>query len=134
MEIVDRCLKDDGIAFLHTIGGNVSVIRTDPWINKHIFPNGMIPSISQIGKSMEGIFVMEDWHNLGPDYDKTLMAWYNNFESAWPKLKNYYDERFHRMWRYYLLACAGIFRSRGQQLWQIVMTRPGMKQPNCRIH
>lgn len=133
METVNRCLKDDGIAFAHTIGGNISVTKTEPWFNKYIFPNGMIPSISQIGKAMDGIFVIEDWHNFGPDYDRTLMAWHNNFENAWPELKKRYDERFRRMWRYYLLACAGAFRCRSQQLWQIVMTKPGMKQPTCRI-
>jgi cyclopropane-fatty-acyl-phospholipid synthase len=82
---------------------------------------------------MEGLFVMEDWHNFGPDYDKTLMAWYGNFEKAWPRLKAKYNERFYRMWKYYLLSSAGGFRSRYQQLWQIVMTKPGRAQPECRI-
>jgi cyclopropane-fatty-acyl-phospholipid synthase len=81
---------------------------------------------------MEGLFVMEDWHNFGPDYDATLMAWYANFENAWPSLKQNYSERFRRMWRYYLLSSAGGFRARYQQLWQIVMTRPGTPQPDCR--
>ena len=82
---------------------------------------------------MEGIFVIEDWHNFGPDYDKTLMAWYKNFEKAWPELKAKYNKRFYRMFRYYLLSCAGAFRGRDLQLWQIVMARPGMKQSECRI-
>lgn len=133
LEVVDRCLKEDGIAFIHTIGGNASTSTTSTWLTKYIFPNSMLPSIAQIGKAMEGVFVMEDWHNLGPDYDKTLMAWYANFEKAWPKLKKKYGERFYRMWRYYLLSCAGAFRSRYDQLWQIVMTKPGRNQPNCRI-
>jgi cyclopropane-fatty-acyl-phospholipid synthase len=93
----------------------------------------MIPSITQIGAAMENIFVMEDWHNMGPNYDQTLMTWYANFERAWPQLKNNYDERFYRMWKYYLLSSAGGFRSRTLQLWQIVMTRLGTTQPNCRI-
>ncbi len=133
MEIVNRCLKDDGIAFIHTIGRNTSSIVVNRWIDKYIFPNGMLPSIAQIGAAMEDLFVMEDWHNFGPDYDTTLMAWYRNFEQAWPQLQAKYDERFYRMWRFYLLSCAGAFRSRSQQLWQIVMTKPGRQQPDCRI-
>jgi len=92
----------------------------------------MLPSIAQIAKAMEGLFVMEDWHNFGPDYDKTLMAWYDNFDKAWPALKDRYGERFYRMWRYYLLSSAGGFRSRNTQLWQIVMTKKGTAQPQCR--
>jgi cyclopropane-fatty-acyl-phospholipid synthase len=133
MEVTDRCLNDDGIAFFHTIGGNVSTIITNAWTNKYIFPNGMIPSISQLGRAMESLFVMEDWHNFGPEYDKTLMAWHANFEDAWPDLKEKYGERFYRMWRYYLLSSAGSFRSRLNQLWQVVMTKPGREQPLCRI-
>ena len=82
---------------------------------------------------MEGIFVMEDWHNFGPHYDKTLMAWYDNFEKAWPKHRDRYGERFYRMWKFYLLSCAGTFRSRLNQLWQITMTPPGRRQPVCRL-
>ena len=133
MEVVNRCLKDDGIAFIHTIGRNTSATYVNRWIDKYIFPNGMLPSIAQIATAMEGIFVMEDWHNFGPDYDRTLMAWYHNFEHAWPELKDRYSDRFYRMWRFYLMTCAGSFRSRTQQLWQIVMTKPGRVQPNCRI-
>jgi cyclopropane-fatty-acyl-phospholipid synthase len=133
METASRCLKDDGIAFVHTIGSNTSVTSADNFSNKYIFPNGMLPSISQLGAAMEDIFVMEDWHNIGPHYDKTLMAWHANFEAAWPELKAKYGERFYRMWRFYLLTSAGAFRSRSQQLWQIVMTKKGTLQPDCRM-
>jgi cyclopropane-fatty-acyl-phospholipid synthase len=61
------------------------------------------------------------------------MAWYANFERAWPELKAKYDEHFYRMWRYYLLSSAGGFRARTTQLWQVVMTRPGTPQPDCRF-
>jgi len=132
VDVVDRCLKEDGIAFIHTIGTNISTNTANPWTNKYIFPNGMLPSISHLGAAMEPNFVMEDWHNFGPDYDKTLMAWHANFEKAWPDLKDSYDERFYRMWRFYLLSSAGGFRSRDSQLWQIVMTRKGTTQPDCR--
>jgi len=133
MQVVDRCLKPGGIAFIHTIGGNRSVTSGEPWLDRYIFPNGMLPSMTQLANAMEGVFVMEDWHNIGPHYDRTLLAWYANFEKAWPELKNRYDERFRRMWRFYLLSCAGGFRSRSLQLWQIVMTRKGTPQPDCRV-
>ena len=133
MQVVDRCLKDDGIAFIHTIGGNESTTIGETWSEKYIFPNSMLPSISQLGAAMENIFVMEDWHNIGPHYDKTLMAWHANFVAAWPGLKQKYGDRFYRMWRYYLLTSAGAFRSRNQQLWQIVLTRQGTPQPDCRF-
>ena len=134
MEVVDRCLKDDGIAFIQSIGSNISTTGVNQWTDKYIFPNSTIPSIAQIAKAMEGLFVMEDWHNLGPDYDKTLMAWYQNFNNAWPKLKDKYGDRFYRMWRFYLLSSAGSFRSRSRQLWQIVLTKTGREQPDCRIY
>lgn len=133
MEVADRCLKDDGVAFIHTIGRNDSATSANAFINKYIFPNGMLPSIAQISKAMEKIFVIEDLHNFGPDYDKTLMAWHENFEKAWPQLKNQYNDRFYRMWRYYLLTSAGGFRARDTQLWQFVMTKPGCSQPLCRF-
>jgi len=134
MKIVDRCLKRDGIAFVHTIGGNKSLTTTNPWTEKYIFPGGLLPSIAQLGSAMEGLFVMEDWHNFGPDYDQTLLAWHSNFENAWGDLKHNYDERFYRMWRFYLLSSAGGFRARNTQLWQIVMTKPGTPQPCCRVN
>jgi cyclopropane-fatty-acyl-phospholipid synthase len=133
MQITDRTLKDDGIAFIHTIGGNRSTTATNAFTDKYIFPNGMLPSVAQLGRAMEGLFVMEDWHNFGPDYDRTLMEWHKNFEKAWPELKEKYGERFRRMWCYYLLSSAGGFRARDTQLWQIVMTKPGRMQPDCRI-
>ena len=133
METVYRTLKDDGIAFIHSIGGNRSVTAADPWTSKYIFPNGMIPSVAQIGEAAESLFVMEDWHNFGPYYDKTLMAWHDNFERAWPMLQNKYSERFHRMWRFYLLGSAGSFRSRLLHVWQIVLTKQGRAQPPCRL-
>ncbi len=133
MQLVDRCLTDEGISLLHTIGNNISITYVNGWTNKYIFPNGMLPSIAQIAKAAEKFFVIEDLHNFGPYYDKTLMAWVANFEKAWPKLKSMYDERFYRMWRYYLLSSAGGFRSRFNQLWQFVMTKPGRVQPECRF-
>jgi cyclopropane-fatty-acyl-phospholipid synthase len=125
-KVVRRCLKDGGLFLLHTIGGNFSSTRTDPWIDAHIFPGSLIPSAAQISKAAEHRFVIEDWHNFGPDYDRTLMAWHENFENNWQSLALRYDERFHRMWRFYLLLCAGTFRSRGNNLWQFVFSKNGV--------
>lgn len=127
MKKVRELLKPEGLFLLHTIGGNSSVTRNDPWIAKHIFPNSMLPSARQITAAAEDLFVMEDWHNFGVDYDKTLMAWHHNFEKGWPLLKEQYDERFYRMWHYYLLMCAGAFRARSNQLWQLVLSPEGIK-------
>jgi cyclopropane-fatty-acyl-phospholipid synthase len=132
MRVAHRCLEDGGIFLLHTIGGNESTRSCDPWIAKYIFPNGMLPSIAQISRSVEGLFAVEDWHNLGPHYDRTLMAWYHNFQNAWPRLQSKYDARFKRMWDYYLLSCAGAFRARSNQVWQIVLTKYGTAQPALR--
>lgn len=135
MAVVHRCLKKEGAFLLHTIGGNTTRTGCDPWITKYIFPNGMLPSAAQISKAAEGLFVIEDWHNLGPHYDKTLMAWNRNFQREWPKLRETYDSRFKRMWEYYLLSCAGAFRARSIQVWQVVMTKYGIgaPQPCCRF-
>jgi len=126
-EVANRCLHDDGLFLLHTIGDIKSRRSLDLWTHKYIFPNGMLPSIAQIGKAIENLFVMEDWHSFGPDYDKTLMAWYNNFVNGWDKVKDQYSERFYRMWKYFLLSAAGSFRSgKRDQLWQIVLSKNRM--------
>jgi cyclopropane-fatty-acyl-phospholipid synthase len=132
MQVVHGGLAGKGIFLLHTIGVNESRSTCDPWITKYIFPNGMLPSIAQISLSVEGLFAIEDWHNLGPHYDKTLMAWHQRFQKAWPELQKKYDERFRRMWEYYLLSCAGAFRARSNQVWQIVFTKYRAPQPVCR--
>ncbi|HAZ60606.1 MAG TPA: cyclopropane fatty acyl phospholipid synthase [Gammaproteobacteria bacterium] len=121
-DTVRRLLKPEGLFLLHTIGTVATTARTDPFIDRYIFPNGKVPSVSEIGRASEGRFILEDWHNFGRDYDRTVMAWHQRFEAAWPRLAARYGERFRRMWSYYLLASAGFFRSRQGQLWQIVFS------------
>ncbi|MDN6018552.1 MAG: cyclopropane fatty acyl phospholipid synthase [Enterobacterales bacterium] len=123
--VVARNLKPDGLFLLHTIGANETNMNVDPWINKYIFPNGCLPSIKHIATTSEGKFVMEDWHNIGADYDRTLMAWYERFVQNWPKIEHNYSQRFFRMFSYYLNACAGAFRARDIQLWQVVFSPRG---------
>ncbi len=120
---ISRLLPDDGLFLLHTIGDYRTTPSTDPWVEKYIFPNGKLPSAKQLTSAIEDTFVIEDWHNFGQDYDRTLMAWWKNFDTAWPSLAKRYDRRFYRMWKYYLMCCAGLFRSRQGLLWQLVLNK-----------
>ncbi|MFN2354612.1 MAG: cyclopropane fatty acyl phospholipid synthase [Desulfopila sp.] len=126
MEVVRGCLDKDGLFLLHTIASNATVRNCDPWFDKYIFPNGMLPSIKLIGSAVEERFVMEDWQNLGAYYDHTLMSWYQNFENNWHTLKERYSDKFYRMWRYYLLSVAGAFRARNMQVWQVMLSPEGI--------
>jgi len=123
-----RLMQDDGLFLLHTIGIHKTSGATDAWIDKYIFPNGKLPSAAEIAAVLDDRFLIEDWHNFGQDYDRTLMAWWDRFDAAWPGLEKRYGPRFYRMWKYYLLCCAGFFRSRQGQLWQLVLSKRGRKQ------
>ena len=127
MEVAQRCLSPDGLFLLHSIGKNERDATPDRWIDKHIFPNGETPSLGEIGDAIDGLFVAEDVHNFGADYDRTLMAWHANFEAAWPAFSSRLDDTFRRKWRYYLLSCAGAFRARELQLWQWVLSPAGVE-------
>lgn len=122
-DTVNRLLKDSGLFLLHTIGIYKSTKRVDPWIDKYIFRNGKLPSAEQLSQVLNQRLIIEDWHNFGHDYYNTLMAWWENFDAAWPSLSHKYDERFYRMWKYYLLSCAGFFKARQGQLWQLVLSK-----------
>lgn len=126
MRAAARCLDEGGLFLCHTIGGTVSRIRSDPWIMRYIFPNSMLPSPAQVTRAAEGLFVLEDVHNFGPHYDRTLVAWERNFTRAWGRFRAVYGDRFERMWRYYLLSCAGGFRSRALELFQFVLSKGGV--------
>ncbi|MFQ3788145.1 cyclopropane fatty acyl phospholipid synthase [Halomonas sp. A29] len=122
-QTVERLLAENGLFLLHTIGSNNSEISVDPWIDRYIFPNGVLPSACHIADASEGLLLLEDWHNFGPDYDRTLMAWRDNFDAHWDEIADRYSQRIERMFRYYLSVCAGAFRARDLQLWQVVFTR-----------
>jgi cyclopropane-fatty-acyl-phospholipid synthase len=125
-EVARRCVRPDGLVLLHCIGSNGAPARPDPWIEKYIFPNSVIPAMSQVASALETLFVVEDWHNFGPDYDRTLVAWRANIDAMWPGLASRYDERFRRMWHFYLGCSAGVFRSRRDQLWQVTLSPRGV--------
>jgi cyclopropane-fatty-acyl-phospholipid synthase len=122
-ERVARLLKPQGLFLLHTIGSAITVRKTDEWIDRYIFPNGHLPSLEEIGATLAPPLQLEDWHQFGHDYDRTLMAWHARFEAAWPELGARYGTRFYRQWRYYLLCSAGLFRSGEGRLWQLVLAR-----------
>jgi cyclopropane-fatty-acyl-phospholipid synthase len=125
-QIANRLLEPGGLFLLHTIGSNTSEEANDPWIERYIFPNSLLPSIAQIAAAVEWTFVVEDWHSFGPDYDRTLLAWHDRFHAAWPELATKYDERFRRMWEFWLLSSAAAFRARRIQLWQVLLSPHGV--------
>jgi cyclopropane-fatty-acyl-phospholipid synthase len=122
-QAMNDCLNPEGLMLLHTIGSASTTHRTDRWIDTHIFPGGRLPSAMQLCKGLEGILLIEDWESFGQDYERTLLSWWENFELAWPRLCQEIGQDFYRFWRYYLLSCAGYFRSRQGQLWQLVLSR-----------
>ena len=128
MQVVFDCLHENGLFLLQTIGNNMETVIGDAWMDKYIFPDAMTPSPTHITRAVERLLIIEDWHNFGADYDRTLMAWYNNFDRNWKLISrnSKYDARFYRMWKYYLLSCAGSSRSRKFQLWQIVLSKKGI--------
>lgn len=128
MKVASRCLKDEGLFLLHTIGSSYTRHNPDPWFNKYIFPNGVLPSMKDISIASEKEFVLEDLHNFGAYYDKTLMAWFDNFDANWSELSEKYGHKFYRMWKYYLLCCAGAFRARNLHLWQFVFSKHGVAE------
>ncbi|ACT06567.1 Cyclopropane-fatty-acyl-phospholipid synthase [Dickeya chrysanthemi Ech1591] len=125
--VVRKNLKPAGLFLLHTIGANETSLKVDAWINKYIFPNGCLPSVQHIAQHSEPYLVMEDWHNFGADYDRTLMAWHERFQQHRPELAARYPTRFQRMFNYYLSACAGAFRARSIQLWQVLFSVGGVE-------
>ena len=133
MKVVDRCLAPGGISLFHTIVNPRSQTVGDPWITRYVFPNSSLASIAQLARAMEGLFLLDDLHAFGDDYDCTLMAWYRNLVRAWPQLKASYCERFYRVWTYYLLMSAAVFRTRQAQLVQAVISRADTPHPLCRV-
>jgi cyclopropane-fatty-acyl-phospholipid synthase len=127
MKAAHRCMLEGGLFLCHTIGGVQSTMLSDPWITRYIFPNSMIPSASQVTRAAEGLFVLEDVHNFGASYDRTLLAWERNFRASWDRFSSRYGERFQRMWRFYLLSCAGAFRARSIQLYQFLFSKGGIE-------
>ena len=122
MEVVKRCLMDDGLFLLHTIGTNHRKTAFDQWTDKYIFPGGVLPTLAQVANASEHALYLRDLQNIGGDYDRTLLNWYENFDESWHEL-NGYSNRFYRMWRFFLLSAAGGFRANRNTLWQFVYSK-----------
>ncbi len=126
MDVVFRHLKEKGLFLLHTIGSSQRG-AIDPWINKYIFPGAHIPTIAEIDRAVDGRFIEHDFHNFGLYYARTAQEWATRFEKGWKKLKalkpKNYNERFYRMWKYYLNIGASSFYSGRNQLWQLVYSK-----------
>lgn len=129
MEVVNRRLAPGGASLLHTIGGSRESRAIDPWMERYVFPGANLPTLEQIARATEDLLVIEDVHNFGPDYDRTLLAWHERFEAAWPELRSRYGEEFRRLWRFYLLSCAAAFRARITHVFQLLLTRSGAPRP-----
>ncbi len=127
MDVARDLLSDGGLFLLHAIGATASS-GMGAWVERNIFPNSELPRLADLAGVLAGRFIMEDWHNFGAYYDKTLMAWHDNVERH-PAAREFLKARgLYRGWRYYLLTCAGAFRARGRtQLWQVVLSKHGVR-------
>lgn len=126
MQVAAACLEEEGLFLCHTIGDTCSTSCPDPWIERYIFPNSQLPSASQVTRAAEELFVLEDVHNFGADYEPTLLAWEEKFRRSWERFGGQYGERFYRMWRFYLLSCAAAFRVRSIELYQFLFSKGGV--------
>lgn len=126
MQTARRLLEPDGLFLLHTIGRNDQGAGIDPWITRYIFPNSEIPSLQRMSIALDHLFIVEDLHNFGADYARTLAAWRDNFVRAWPEFAPRMPGDFYRRWMYYLSLFMGVFRARGLQLWQLVLSPQGV--------
>ena len=122
-DAVARSLGEDGLFLCQAICGNISTFQIDPWIERYIFPNSLLPSAARLARAAEGVFILEDVRNIGSNYDRTLLAWEENFRRSWSGFADCYGERFFRMWRFYLLSCAGAFRARSLQVYSMLFSK-----------
>ncbi|MBS0123871.1 SAM-dependent methyltransferase [Thetidibacter halocola] len=130
---VHDLLDPDGIALIHTIGRIAPPLPTSPWIAKYIFPGGYVPSLSDLAPALErsGLWTA-DIEVLRGHYGPTLNHWRQRFEAALPKVREMYDDRFIRMWRFYLVACEMAFEEQGQAVFQVQLSRTQHAVPATR--
>lgn len=113
-------LKPDGVFVLHSIGQFDTPSATNPWIQKYIFPGGYIPSLSEVFPALERQgFVVCDVEILRLHYAETLKAWRERFMARRDEAVRLYDERFARMWEFYLACCETAFRIQGLMIFQL---------------
>lgn len=121
---VADCLADDGVALIHTISHRDGPYPTNPWLSKYIFPGGYSPSLSELLPAIEraGLWVT-DVEILRLHYAETLRRWRQRFLSNWDAAATLYDERFCRMWEFYLAGCEMAFRHQGHMVAQIQLAK-----------
>jgi cyclopropane-fatty-acyl-phospholipid synthase len=123
-ETCARLMKDDGVMLLHTIGRMRGNGQTDPWIAKYIFPGGYIPSLSEILPYIEEAGLMvTDVETLRLHYAETCKEWRKRFRAQWDEIAAEYDERFCRMFDFYLAASESTFRHRRHVVFQIQLAK-----------
>ena len=119
-----QLLADDGVFLLHSIGRMQTPGNTNPWLRKYIFPGGYTPALSETLSAIEkaGLWVT-DIEILRLHYADTLHHWYDRFMAQRDKALALYDERFCRMWEFYLIGCEISFRHMGQMVFQIQIAK-----------
>ena len=131
--MVARCLKEDGVALIHAIGRPDGPGHTNPWITKYIFPGGYCPSLSEVIPAIEKAgLIITDIEILRLHYAETLRLWPERFEINREKIRALYDERFCRMWEFYLITSELSFRHQGQMVFQIQVAKRGDAVPITR--
>ncbi len=124
---VKDLLADDGIALLHSIGSMEPPGGTNPWLQKYIFPGGYTPALSEVMEAVQAVGLwVTDVEILRLHYAETLRAWRQRFAANRDKVRALYDERFCRMWDFYLTGCELSFRYGGQMVFQMQLA----KQPD----
>ncbi|HMO02164.1 MAG TPA: class I SAM-dependent methyltransferase [Oligoflexia bacterium] len=133
-ETIKNSLKDSGIFLLQVITGEMFSRTSNPalddylvWLIKYIFPNGYLPSSRELFMPEKYGLKIENIHNLGSDYIKTLTAWQENFENNWFSLKQEFSDSFKRMWLYYLAGCRVMFELSFVQIYQIAYSKQPIK-------
>ncbi|MGX1692419.1 SAM-dependent methyltransferase [Brevundimonas naejangsanensis] len=132
-DTVARLLDDDGVAVIHAIGRNSPPNRTQPWIRKYIFPGGYIPALSEVLPAIEraGLWVT-DMEILRLHYAETLRHWRERFLARRGEARAMYDERFCRMWEFYLACSEVAFRELGHMVFQLQLTKKQTAVPLSR--
>ena len=130
---VSDVLDPDGIALIHTIGLTEPPSPTSPWIAKYIFPGGYVPALSDLAPSIEkaGLWTA-DLEVLRGHYGPTLHHWRDRFEAQVDRVREMYDERFVRMFRFYLAACEAAFEEQHQGVFQFQLSRKQYAVPTTR--
>ena len=130
---VSKLLKDKGVSLIHTIGSSNPPRDPQPWITKYIFPGGYTPSLSEIARPIEDSgLIISDLEVLRMHYAHTLRHWKERFLSKKEIVLEMFDERFYRMWEFYLASCEMAFKWGDQVVFQLQLTKDNISAPTTR--